>query len=238
MNLKLVDQLTESRLFPNKTALLRFDEKYLGEIVYLYTILIIAFSQEEREDLENIREMAMQYASRASVYRHFNTFRPSSNDLYLATHQIIQGSEGDAERYISYENFDQQRLIRMLILTARGHSDKIPLNDILRLESQLRIKDNQLKQIRRSAVNWDGLAVGTKINTLRMAERILRRISMRKEMLPIVKRVLDIYRKGGVQQDVESEQKGGASVGKALAAIGIGLGAGLFLGAREPRRKK
>jgi len=237
MNLKLVDQLTESRLFPNKTALLRFDEKYLGEIVYLYTILIIAFSQEESEDLANIREMAMDYASRASVYRHFNTFRPTSNDLYLAAHQIIQGAEGDAERYISYENFDPQRLIRMLILTARGHSDKIPLNDILRLESQLRIKDNQLKQIRRTALKWDSVAVGTKVNTLRMAERILRRISMRTEMLPIVRRVTDVYRKGGIQQDVEDE-KGGASVGKALAAIGIGLGAGLFLGAREPRSKK
>lgn len=142
-DLQLIHELCESRVFRTKQSINKFNERDKRELFYGILLSTIALAQDTKTNT-----WAEKYAGQAAAFGNFDYFRTSGTDLYILTY-VMQNDL----RILSKPQ--AQVLVRMYRSLSRGSFDRSFIEQtLLRMERILGISNTQLRNARRTIVNW------------------------------------------------------------------------------------
>ena len=166
MDLLLInsEDLSESRLYRFTDGFRRLSGADIAELFYLETLAILTFMQDSEQ-----RDYAVAYANKTSQYGPYAVYRTAATDIYMLGFSINMPDYSSlrfANKDISYLKslgFDNRKHYSMMRRVATTYPTKSEISQFLiRLESQLKIKNTLLKQIRRLVTDWDNLKYSQK----------------------------------------------------------------------------
>lgn len=217
MDLQLINELCESRMFRNKADLNKYTKRQKQDLYYAVLLSTIALALDTKTT-----QFARQYASAAAAFSNFDFFRVSANDLYVLTY-ISQNEAGGLSKK------DKMKVLRLYKGLGRGNVDRSFLQQfLLRLERSLFITDTRLRNARRVIVNWGQTSAVQRKQTITQLHRFIHVRAKLAEVLPYLKVLL----KG---------KAGGFGTGSALkdiAAAAAGGLAGLAVGMRADKDRQ
>ena len=121
MDLKLVNQLTESRMYRSKQNIKNYSARQVCDHAFMDMIAIwILYNEFE------FANTAIYYANKTAAYGGFKNFRQSSTDLYLSLHIISEkrtdllDSAAD-ETLLERVNLNEREIIRYLRLATQNN---------------------------------------------------------------------------------------------------------------------
>ncbi len=154
----MIKNLTESNLIPSKSAFKKYTAKQLSEILYLH---IIALRILYTEDITY--SFATGYAFKSARYE-FDHWLPNSTDLYFCVYGLVS-EEVDLKMPDTSMEFketlylDTKYLRNWLIkLSRKQESNSYTKRLLMSLDAQLKIKDSQMKALRRLVQDWEHLS--------------------------------------------------------------------------------
>lgn len=166
MELLLVnsEDLCESRLYRNTDGFRRMSAQDIADVFFLETLAVLMFSQDGDQ-----RDYAKAYAQKTSQYGPYAAYRTAATDLYMLGFAINNPDykslrfKGSVEKSLNRLSFDNRRHYRMMRTVSTTDATKSEMSTFLiRLESQLNIKNSLYKQLRRLVVDWDNLKYSQK----------------------------------------------------------------------------
>jgi len=163
MDLKLVNDLTESRMYRSKQAFKRITAREVADMAFM-DMIAIWILYNEFESAPASRE----YAGRTATFNSFNNFRQMSTDLYLNLHVITQnrtdllGTDADVTLLDRIQPNEQQILRYLRMAHQNNLSQGMARQTLQRLEFALHIQNSNYRSIRRLAQGWPNLSTGQK----------------------------------------------------------------------------
>ena len=166
MELLLVnsEDLCESRLYRNTDGFRRMTAQNIADVFFLETLAVMMFAQDGDQ-----RDYAKAYAQKTSQYGPYAAYRTAATDLYMLGFAIKNPDykslrfKGSVEKSLSRLSFDNRRHYRMMRTIATTDASKSEMSSFLiRLESQLTMRNPLYKQLRRLIVDWDNLKYSQK----------------------------------------------------------------------------
>lgn len=247
MDFKIINTLTESRLFPALGSLKKYTSKETCDLAFLYFITLEILKNE----FEYLH-VATAYAKRTCWYNGFEHFHPGVTDLYLLLHQLSQKDENSFKPHKNNDIFlktvqvDDDEILSYLRRTARNQTVKsVDRKFLISLENDFEISDASYRSMRRLCYDWRELTDHQKkllITRLLMALRHRARLC---DLLPFLeelsnKQKLELENvhnpeTGEHPKNIEQPHKELGIGGKVLAhAVGGTLGAlgGIWLGSK------
>ena len=217
MDLQLINELCESRIFRNKANLSKYSDDEVSELLYGVLLATIGLALDRKTNT-----WARQYASAAAAFANFDFFRISANDLYVLTYIAMNQTN-------RISHTQKPQILRLYKGIGKGNIDKgFAQQQLLRLERSLRITDTKLRNARRIIVNWDQSSPVSRKSAL---TNIRRKVYIKAKLAEVIP-YLDVLVRG---------EKGGfgkSSPLKTIAALaGAGL-AGLAVGLRHDPNKR
>ena len=82
--LKLIPDLTESRLFRTRQNQSKLNVDDAAELTFAYFMILNMFNKDYE-----FAPLAKEYANRTIAYRNFDYFRTSGTDLYATLHRLM-----------------------------------------------------------------------------------------------------------------------------------------------------
>lgn len=208
-DLQLINTLCESRVFRTKQSIGQFNDQTKKELFYSILLATLALSQDEHTN-----KWAEKYASAAAAFGNFDYFRTSGTDLYILTF-ILQQDLGVISKA------QAQVLVRVYRSLGRGNFDRSLVEQtLLRMERSLSIGNAQLRNARRTIVNWIKSTPAERKQAVTRLHRFIRTKAKLAEVLPYLL-VLTKGDKGHTGQMTPLKKAA------ALAAAGL---AGLVIG--------
>jgi hypothetical protein len=214
----LIDQLSESQLFPSR--------KSLG-IAYLHIVALNILVSEEYT-----RWWAQNYAKKTTRANNFKKWRNDATDLYVAIHALTDHEEtlSDETRADYYR--DGVGIYPFLIfnwILKAGILNNLKETDTKRLFCKLdqifRINNSLLRSVRRFSENWDDIPITDKKLAMTRLIQFMRNKCPKSDLLP------QLIKLAGVNQwtDPEGARKPKHSFLTSLVAAGAGglIGAAL-----------
>lgn len=185
--LKLINQLTESRLFRTRQTMDALNVSDAGELAFAYLMQLNMMNKDYE-----FAPLAKEYASRTVAYRNFDYFRTSGTDLYATLHRLMgKGIEyTDPRDKIAHGriNIKKQDLLRYLNHIGAGKSDaSFEQRMLLRFQRDLNVQDGMLKSMRRLIGDWDNLNQNQKALVTTRMMQYTRSKAMRSELMPALK---------------------------------------------------
>lgn len=185
--LKLINTLTESRLFRTKQNMDSLNVSDAGELAFAYLMQLNMFNKDYE-----FAPLAKEYATRTIAYRNFDYFRTSATDLYATIHRLMgKGIEyADPRDKIAHGriNLKKQDLLRYLQHIGAGKSDAgFEQRMLLRFQRDLNVQDGMLKSMRRLIGDWDNLNQNQKALVTTRMMQYTRAKAMRSELMPALK---------------------------------------------------
>lgn len=185
--LKLINTLTESRLFRTKQNMDSLNVSDAGELAFAYLMQLNMFNKDYE-----FAPLAKEYATRTIAYRNFDYFRTSATDLYATLHRLMgKGIEyTDPRDQIAHGriNLKKQDLLRYLQHIGAGKSDAgFEQRMLLRFQRDLNVQDGMLKSMRRLIGDWDNLNQNQKALVTTRMMQYTRAKAMRSELMPALK---------------------------------------------------
>ncbi len=180
MAYELIDQLTESKLFPSRSKLRYYNLRDIADLVFIYLLTLELFSKEFVT-----AHFAKQYAKKTLQFGSFDSFMFSGTDLYVLLHVLI-GKNSDPARALLKSDVDAVELSNVMTPDAKLIKKYLTLlrfnqgNDVMVRRMLLMIQEDLSVQIK----NY---------RSIRILVSQWIRISRREKKL-IVTRLLQFYR--------------------------------------------
>lgn len=158
------EDLNESRLYRFTDGFRRLSAQEISDVFFLETLAVMMFAQDGDQ-----RDYAKAYAHKTSQYGPYAAYRTSATDLYMLGFAVNNPDykslrfKSSVVSSLKRTSFDNRRHFRMMRSLATTYPSKSEMSSFLiRLESQLNIKDSLYKQLRRLVVDWDNLKYSQK----------------------------------------------------------------------------
>jgi len=247
--LKLVNTLSESRLFRTKKMAGDVNIDDAAELVFVHFLILNIFNKDY-----DFAPLAGDIAARTMVYRNFDYFRTNGTDMYMALNRLM-GKDNDigdnekdeiAKGRLSLQKAD---IIRFLLHYSTNKSDaSFESRYLLRYQRNLNIQDGMLKSIRRLVGDWDNLSQNQKALVVTRLVQYMRRKARLAEIMPAL---LKLQKRGNyIHKDSSKTKdaikniwsnpivKGAAVIGgiQGVRALGKKLGQGTYLTGRKLRK--
>ena len=182
--LKLVNTLSESRLFRTKKMAGDVNIDDAAELVFVHFLILNIFNKDY-----DFAPLAGDIASRTMVYRNFDYFRTNGTDMYMALNRLMGkdndiGNEKDeiAKGRLSLQKAD---ILRFLLHYSNNRSDaSFEQRYLLRYQRNLNVQDGMLKSVRRLVGDWDNLSQNQKALVVTRLVQYMRRKARLAEIMP------------------------------------------------------
>lgn len=226
MDLKLVNEFTESRMYRSKQAINTKTAREVADLAFMDMIAIwILYNEFE------FAPIGRDYAERTVMFNRFNQFRQMSTDLYINLHVIsekrtdLMSSAADVT-LLERIQLDIPNIVRYLRMASQNHLNQGMVRQTLqRLEFALQIDNSNYRSVRRLAQGWPTLNTAQKRMVLTRMLFFYRMHGLRSEMYQHLKTLADS--KGLVEPNAKNPEpslKTKAAAGAAAAAGGFALG--------------
>lgn len=185
--LKLIPDLTESRLFRTRQNQSKLNVDDAAELTFAYFMILNMFNKDYE-----FAPLAKDYANRTMQYRNFDYFRMSGTDLYATLNRMMGKQQDlDDERdkiAMSRINIKRQDVLRYLNHIGSSKSDAgFEQRMLLRFQRDLNIQDSMLRSMRRLVADWDNLNQNQKALVTTRMMQYTRAKAMRSELMPALK---------------------------------------------------
>jgi hypothetical protein len=193
--LKLVNTLSESRLFRTKKMAGDVNIDDAAELVFVHFLILNIFNKDY-----DFAPLANDIAKRTMVYRNFDYFRTNGTDMYMAFNRLMGKDTdiGDNEKdKIARGRLSLQKadILRFLLHYSTNKSDaSFEQRYLLRYQRNLNIQDGMLKSIRRLVGDWDNLSQNQKALVVTRLVQYMRRKARLAEIMPAL---LKLQKRGG-----------------------------------------
>ena len=182
---KLINTLSESRLFRTKKMANDVNINDAADLVFVHFLILNIFNKDY-----DFAPLAGDIAKRTMVYRNFDYFRTNGTDMYMALNRLM-GKDNDigdnekdeiAKGRLSLQKAD---ILRFLLHYSTNKSDaSFESRYLLRYQRNLNIQDGMLKSIRRLVGDWDNLSQNQKALVVTRLVQYMRRKARLAEIMP------------------------------------------------------
>jgi hypothetical protein len=173
---QLVDtELSESRLFRFTASFSRLAGKDIADLLYLETLAIYMFALDGQQ-----QDYGTAYARKTTQYGPYSVFRTSATDIYMLGFAVnqpeytglkLKNKERDHLKTLQFNNRQHYMFMNKIARYTPSRSEASSY--LIRLESQLKIKDPMFKQWRRLVLDWGNLKYSQKQYVIaKMTQRI------------------------------------------------------------------
>jgi|TARA_B110000914_G_scaffold83406_1_gene73463 hypothetical protein len=230
--LKLVNTLSESRLFRTKKMAGDVNINDAADLVFVHFLVLNIFNKDY-----DFAPLASSVAGRTMSFRNFDYFRTNGTDLYMALNRLMgkDNDIGDNEKdEIAKERIaiNKPDVLRFLNHYSGNRVDaSFEQRMLLRFQGSLNIQDGMLKSVRRLVGDWDNLSQNQKALVVTRLVQWMRRRARLAEILPAL---LKLQKRGNYNVDDKKDTKK-KMWDKPIVKAGTGLAAivGLHKGASE-----
>jgi len=183
--LKLVNTLSESRLFRTKKMASDVNIDDAADLVFVHFLILNIFNKDY-----DFAPLANDIASRTMVFRNFDYFRTNGTDMYMALNRLMgkDNDIGDSEKdEIARGRLSLQKadVLRFLLHYSNNRSDaSFEQRYLLRYQRNLNVQDGMLKSIRRLVGDWDNLSQNQKALVVTRLVQWMRRKARLAEIMP------------------------------------------------------
>lgn len=179
MTYSILNDLTESRMFPSKKALDREDFESLSETLFLLLVSLRILLTEDGLYAHN-------YVRRTVEASNFKNWRSSGTDLYLCMHALSTGLYEPGKEYP--ETISMLAIHRWLkeMRQSDGTDETETRRLFLRMERLLFIKDSSMKAVRRLVMDWPQLNNQQKRLSCTRLLQMLRARAQKADLLPMI----------------------------------------------------
>ena len=234
--LKLVNTLSESRLFRTKqmAGSVKIDDA--AELVFVHLLILNIFNKDY-----DFAPLAGDIASRTMSYRNFDYFRTNGTDMYMALNRLM-GKDGDKDAderdEIAKSRLMLQKpdILRFLTHYSNNRSDtSFEQRYLLRYQRNLNVQDGMLKSVRRLVGDWDNLSQNQRALVVTRLVQWMRRKARLAEIMPAL---LKLQKRGNyIVDDSEDKKKKLWDKPAVKAAVGVGAVIGGIAGAKALGRR-
>lgn len=220
--LKLVNTLSESRLFRTKKMTSDVNINDAADIVFVHFLILNIFNKDY-----DFAPLAGDIASRTMVYRNFDYFRTNGTDMYMALNRLMgkDNDIGDDEKdEIARGRLSLQKadILRFLLHYSNNRNDSsFEQRYLLRYQRNLNVQDGMLKSVRRLVGDWDNLSQNQKALVVTRLVQWMRRKARLAEIMPAL---LKLQKRGNYIVD-DSEDKKKKMWDKPIVKAAAGIGA-------------
>lgn len=224
MDLQLVSDLTESKMFRTRQQIEAADVREVLDFAFLSMLtLYIMYSNYDAAP------EAKHYAARTIQYRNFDAFRQSATDLYIALNAIKRKNFNSFDKtsiQLNKLSFPDVKIKEFLTQMSNGQTILNATAFFLQLEKGLDIQDSNYRSVRRLASDWNRLSRAQKSLVATRLMHFYRTHAVRSEIYGIFSN----YAKNNnliISPTYNPERTGktGRSVAKAVAAGTLATGA-------------
>jgi len=220
--LKLVNTLSESRLFRTKKMTSDVNINDAADIVFVHFLILNIFNKDY-----DFAPLAGDIASRTMSYRNFDYFRTNGTDMYMALNRLM-GKDGDKDAderdEIAKSRLMLQKpdILRFLTHYSNNRSDtSFEQRYLLRYQRNLNVQDGMLKSVRRLVGDWDNLSQNQRALVVTRLVQWMRRKARLAEIMPAL---LKLQKRGNYIVD-DSEDKKKKMWDKPIVKAAAGIGA-------------
>jgi hypothetical protein len=238
MDLKLVNQeISEARLYRTTRNFGNLTGQDVASLFYLTSLSTYMMLKDDKQ-----HEYATQYIKQTVQYGPYTLFRSHATDLYLLGHvikdpdtrNITLKNPVSSKQYLNKLPFDNRKHYMFFMkLKTSGKVAGPEFNSyFMRLESQLKIKDQKYKQWRRLVADWENLKYTSKqLVTSRLLQEY-RRLGKGSEMVgPLT--TMTKYRSYSISDKYEQPK---TSIAKRTAGTVAGAAAGRYVGKKVAKK--
>ncbi|MDA9993073.1 hypothetical protein N9E09_00220 [bacterium] len=220
MNLKLLNELSESRLFRTKNIAASVDLDDAANLAFMYLMVLNIFNKDY-----DYSPLASEYAARSITFRNFDTFRTSGTDLYISLNRLM----GKDQKYTNDKDIIAKKRISpnktdiLQYLTHIGNNKSNSAYEqkmLLRFQRQFNIQDSMLKSMRRLVGDWENLNQNQRSLLVTRSVQFMRSKAPRSEMM---KPLMSFQKRGNYIVNDKNDKKKkiwNKPIVKAAAAIG------------------
>lgn len=150
LDLQIIDQLQEAKVYYNAISIKDKTVSWLAELVYTMTLAleILRYSEEK---------YATYYAERTYKYQDFEKIQAPSTDLYnlcsVINNQVAYSEFIIVNKSIVFPKVQYKRYLRDIMTHHLDHLQDRSF--FYRLEGYLQINDSFLKIVRRAVQDWE-----------------------------------------------------------------------------------
>lgn len=204
MDLKLINTLSESRLFRNKKIAQAMNVNDAADLTFVHLMLLNIFNYDYE-----FAPLANEYASKTIAYNNFNYHRISGTDLYVTLNRLMgrdQEYEDEAEQIaIERINLRMPDLRVYLNHIAKNKLDtNVERRYLLKFERDLNIQDSLLRSSRRLVSDWDSLTHSQKALVV---TRLVQFITRRARMSDLAKPLFQLQKRRSFGVDDSKDKK-------------------------------
>ena len=234
--LRLVNTLSESRLFRTKKMTSDVNINDAADIVFVHFLILNIFNKDY-----DFAPLAGDIASRTMSYRNFDYFRTNGTDMYMALNRLM-GKDGDKDAderdEIAKSRLMLQKpdILRFLTHYSNNRSDtSFEQRYLLRYQRNLNVQDGMLKSVRRLVGDWDNLSQNQRALVVTRLVQWMRRKARLAEIMPAL---LKLQKRGNyIVDDSEDKKKKLWDKPAVKAAVGVGAVIGGIAGAKALGRR-
>ena len=234
--LRLVNTLSESRLFRTKKMTSDVNINDAADIVFVHFLILNIFNKDY-----DFAPLAGDIASRTMSYRNFDYFRTNGTDMYMALNRLM-GKDGDKDTdekdEIAKSRLMLQKpdILRFLTHYSNNRSDtSFEQRYLLRYQRNLNVQDGMLKSVRRLVGDWDNLSQNQRALVVTRLVQWMRRKARLAEIMPAL---LKLQKRGNyIVDDSEDKKKKLWDKPAVKAAVGVGAVIGGIAGAKALGRR-
>jgi hypothetical protein len=234
--LRLVNTLSESRLFRTKKMTSDVNINDAADIVFVHFLILNIFNKDY-----DFAPLAGDIASRTMSYRNFDYFRTNGTDMYMALNRLM-GKDGDKDAderdEIAKSRLMLQKpdILRFLTHYSNNRSDtSFEQRYLLRYQRNLNVQDGMLKSVRRLVGDWDNLSQNQRALVVTRLVQWMRRKARLAEIMPAL---LKLQKRGNyIVDDSEDKKKKLWDKPAVKAAVGVGAVVGGIAGAKALGRR-
>lgn len=231
MDLQLVTDLTESRMYRSKQAFNKVSARQVCDLAFMDMIAIWILYNEF-----DFAPVGRDYAARTVAFNRFTQFRQMSTDLYLNLH-VVSEKRTDLltttadDTLIDRIQLDIGQIVRYLRMAAQNNLTQGMVRQTLqRLEQTLRIDNSNYRSVRRLAQQWPMLTTSQKRTVLTRMVYFYRANGLRSEMYMHINALAKSQ--GLIDPDAKNPERGNLAktAATAAAAGAAGFAGGYHIG--------
>ena len=188
MDLKLINDLNESRQYRSKSAFRHANARTVADHTFMDMIAVwILYNEFE------FAPESLNYASKTVAYNRFNTYRQSGTDLYLNLHVITEkrndllGNDDADVTLLDRIQLDVGNIVRYLRQIGQNSMTPSKARQTLqRLEQALYIDNSNYRSVRRLAQGWPTLSTNQKRLVITRMLMFYKMNARKSEMYPLL----------------------------------------------------
>ena len=228
MELTLIDQLNESKMYRTKASLRQVDARRCADHAFMDLLTLWVLYNDYDYSVK-----AMEYAAKTVQFNNFNQYRQMGTDLYVNLHVLLNNRTdllGDNMKdnvLLDRLNLDHRLIIQYLRYMAYNKlSDTRVLTTLQKVERQLHIENAAYRSIRRVVQGWLRLDHSSRKTAITRMLMYYRTNAYRSELFPPLLALAKMNNL--VDRNAKNPERGGLT--KAVAAGAAGLGGGVLAG--------